>query len=105
MPSISDSKCVLVIGATAGIGRALALAILALPTKPKVIVSGRRKERLDELVQQGDGRIAALQVDISAGKETLKKSERTAEEEMKNHLTTTPTSIDDQPAAQIDKVV
>lgn len=76
MPGINDSKCVLVIGATSGIGRALALAICALPTKPTVIVAGRRKERLDELVVKGqgccDGRIKALQVDISASRDTLK---------------------------------
>ncbi|KAI5122347.1 hypothetical protein M0805_004105 [Coniferiporia weirii] len=76
MPGINDSKCVLVIGATSGIGRALALAICALPTKPTVIVAGRRKERLDELVGKGqgccDGRVKALQVDISASRDTLK---------------------------------
>ena len=72
MPGINDSKCVLVIGATAGIGRALALAIHALPTKPTVIVAGRRKERLDELVQKGDGRIEAVQVDVAASKDELK---------------------------------
>ncbi|KAL5536032.1 hypothetical protein ACEPAF_4126 [Sanghuangporus sanghuang] len=72
MPGINDSKCVLVIGATAGIGRALALAIHALPSKPTVIVTGRRKERLDELVKKGDGRIEAMQVDISSGKDMLK---------------------------------
>ncbi|OCB87119.1 hypothetical protein A7U60_g5854 [Sanghuangporus baumii] len=72
MPGINDSKCVLVIGATAGIGRALALAIHALPSKPTVIVAGRRKERLDELVKKGDGRIEAMQVDISSGKDMLK---------------------------------
>ena len=73
MPSINDSRCILVIGATAGIGRSLALAIYGLPTKPTVIVAGRRRERLDELVKQGDGRIAAMQVDISAGNEALKE--------------------------------
>lgn len=73
MPSINDSKCVLVIGATSGIGRALALAIHALPTKPTVIVGGRRKDRLDELVKNGDGRIDAVQVDVQADRETLKQ--------------------------------
>lgn len=76
MPGINDSKCVLIVGATAGIGRALALAIHALPSKPTVIVAGRRKERLDELVKKGQesdgGRIEAVQVDISAGKDALK---------------------------------
>ncbi|KAL5494703.1 hypothetical protein ACEPAI_164 [Sanghuangporus weigelae] len=72
MPGINDSNCVIVIGATAGIGRALALAIHALPTKPTVIVASRRRERLDELVKKGDGRIEAMQVDISAGRDVLK---------------------------------
>jgi NADP-dependent 3-hydroxy acid dehydrogenase YdfG len=73
MPSINDSKCVLVIGATAGIGRALALAIHKLPTNPVVIVAGRRQERLDELVKQGDGRIHGVQVDVTKPAEELKK--------------------------------
>lgn len=49
MPGIEDAKCVLIIGATSGIGRALALAIHDLPTQPTVIVAGRRMERLEEL--------------------------------------------------------
>ena len=73
MPSINDSKCVLVIGATAGIGRALALAIYKLPTNPTVIVAGRRQDRLDELVKQGDGRIHSLQVDVNKPTEELRK--------------------------------
>lgn len=77
MPGINDSKCVLVIGATAGIGRTLALAIHALPTKPTVIVTGRRKERLAELVKKGEegtgGLLAAIQVDVSAERQTLKE--------------------------------
>lgn len=71
MPGISDAKCVLVIGATAGIGRALALSIHDLPSKPTVIVAGRRQERIDELCQQGD-RIQGLQVDLTSGKVNLK---------------------------------
>lgn len=77
MPGIDDSKCVLVIGATAGIGRALALAIWELPSRPTVIVAGRRKERLDELVKKGqdsgEGRIEAVQVDIAGSRESLQK--------------------------------
>lgn len=77
-PGIDSSKCVLIIGATAGIGRALALAIRALPSKPTVIVAGRRQERLDELVHtandelKGEGRIEGIQVDVSASKAELK---------------------------------
>ncbi|KAH7915912.1 hypothetical protein BJ138DRAFT_1132321 [Hygrophoropsis aurantiaca] len=44
------STYILVIGSTACLGRALALSILDLPSKPTVIVCGRRKERLDELI-------------------------------------------------------
>lgn len=76
MPGINDSKCVLVVGATAGIGRALALAIAALPSKPTVIAAGRRKERLAELVRKGQeaagGCIESIEVDLSAGKDELK---------------------------------
>jgi len=76
MPSITDVKCILVIGSTAGIGRALALNILALPTKPTVIVAGRRQERLDEIVkaENKDGRLCSVRFDVNADRATLKKS-------------------------------
>ncbi len=48
---IDAARCVLVTGATSGIGRALALAIAALPTEPTVIAAGRRPARLAELAQ------------------------------------------------------
>lgn len=67
---IGAAKCVLVVGATAGIGRALALAIHQLPSKPTVIVSGRRQERLDELTRQGE-RVASARVDLTSGRESL----------------------------------
>ena len=70
MPSIDDSKCVLVTGGTSGIGRALALAIAALPSKPCVIVAGRRKERLEELKKAG---LETMEVDIDTDGETLKR--------------------------------
>ncbi|THU94844.1 NAD(P)-binding protein [Dendrothele bispora CBS 962.96] len=70
MPSILDSKCILVTGATAGIGRALALEIAKLPSKPKVIGSGRRQDRLDQLSEAG---IEGMQLDVNADRETLKK--------------------------------
>ncbi|CCL98975.1 uncharacterized protein FIBRA_00983 [Fibroporia radiculosa] len=73
MPGISVSKCVLVVGATSGIGRALALAIHSLPSKPTVVVAGRRQERLDELVQTSD-RLKAFQLDMNSNKEILKSS-------------------------------
>lgn len=71
-PSIDDAKCVLVIGATAGIGRALALAIRDLPSKPTVIVAGRRQHRLDEL-STGNDRVEGIQVDVTAGRPALKE--------------------------------
>lgn len=73
MPTIQDSKCVLVVGATAGIGRALALAIHDLPSKPTVIVSGRRQERLGELAKKSK-RIHGVKIDIDADRETLVKT-------------------------------
>ncbi len=71
MPNITEAKCVLIIGATAGIGRALALAIHDLPTKPTVIVGGRRQERIDELTKSS-GRIKGVQIDVQSGRQVLK---------------------------------
>jgi len=68
--NITEAKCVLVIGATAGIGRALALAIHNLPTEPTVIVAGRRQERIDELTKISD-RIRGVQIDIACGRQAL----------------------------------
>ncbi|TFK89629.1 NAD(P)-binding protein [Polyporus arcularius HHB13444] len=72
MTGIKDVKCVLVIGATAGIGRALALAIHNLDSKPIVVVSGRRQERLDELAKHGE-RIKTARVDINTTHDELKQ--------------------------------
>ena len=72
MTGIKDAKCVLVIGATAGIGRALALAIHDLDSKPIVIVAGRRQERLDELAAKSD-RIKTARVDINTSYDKLKQ--------------------------------
>ncbi|KAG2044206.1 hypothetical protein BDR03DRAFT_849856 [Suillus americanus] len=76
MPSISDCKCVLVIGSTSGIGRALALAILDLPSKPTVVVCGRRKERLEELVatHHATGRLKSVTLDVLSERNALKYS-------------------------------
>ncbi|KAF4622988.1 hypothetical protein D9613_001971 [Agrocybe pediades] len=71
MPSIDDSKCVLITGGTSGIGRALALDIAKLPSHPKVIATGRRKDRLDELSAAG---LQAEYLDLSADTTALKKS-------------------------------
>ena len=53
MPSIDDSQCILITGATSGIGRALGQALVNLPSKPRVIGTGRRQERLEELGKMG----------------------------------------------------
>ena len=77
MPGIADSKAVLVIGATSGIGRALALAIHDLPSKPTVIISGRRADRLDSIVKngdpRGDGRLKSITASIDVDRTSLKQ--------------------------------
>ncbi|KAI6023337.1 NAD(P)-binding protein [Pisolithus marmoratus] len=74
MPNINDVKCILIIGSTSGLGRALALSILDLPSKPTVVVCGRRQERLDELVTShgADGRLRAVKLDVTADRAALK---------------------------------
>ncbi|KAJ7456709.1 hypothetical protein FB451DRAFT_1098973 [Mycena latifolia] len=69
--SIDKAKCVLVIGSTSGIGRALALAISELPSRPTVIAAGRRQDRLNELKEKN---LETLQLDVAADLETLKKT-------------------------------
>ncbi|KAI0673481.1 NAD-P-binding protein [Trametes maxima] len=64
MTGIKDAKCILIIGATSGIGRALALALHDLDSKPTVIVGGRRQERLDEISRHSD-RMKTARVDIN----------------------------------------
>ncbi|KAL0567174.1 hypothetical protein V5O48_014824 [Marasmius crinis-equi] len=71
MPSINDSKCVLVTGATSGIGRALAVAVSKLPSHPKVIGTGRRPDRLKELETVG---VTPLNLELDTDAQTLKKS-------------------------------
>ncbi|TFY61938.1 hypothetical protein EVJ58_g4200 [Rhodofomes roseus] len=71
--TISDCRSVLVIGATAGLGRALALAIHGLPSKPTVIAAGRRQERLDDLAKQGE-RIQTVKFDVNASRDALKSA-------------------------------
>ncbi|KAG7096709.1 hypothetical protein E1B28_004123 [Marasmius oreades] len=65
MSSINDSRCVLVTGATSGIGRALAIAISELPSHPKVIGTGRRPDRLKELETAGL-EVISLDLDVDA---------------------------------------
>ncbi|THH30087.1 hypothetical protein EUX98_g4118 [Antrodiella citrinella] len=70
--NISDAKCILVVGATAGIGRDLAIALHDLPSRPVVVVTGRRQERLDELSSAHE-RVEAVNFDVTAGREELEK--------------------------------
>jgi short-subunit dehydrogenase involved in D-alanine esterification of teichoic acids len=76
MTFTTSAKCVLVIGATSGIGRYLALAIHELPSKPTVIVAGRRQARLDEIIAQGSKagkeNLHAVTVDMTSDLETQK---------------------------------
>ncbi|KAJ7357082.1 hypothetical protein DFH08DRAFT_473503 [Mycena albidolilacea] len=69
--SIDNAKCVLVIGATSGIGRALALAISSLPSHPTVIAAGRRQDRLKELQEKN---LETLQIDVTADLGSLKQT-------------------------------
>ena len=71
MVGIAAAKCILVLGATSGIGRALAVALHALPSNPIVLVGGRRKERLDELCRSGE-RFRAVQIDINRTPDELR---------------------------------
>ena len=72
MPNISVCHQMLVIGATAGLGLALSLANHDLPSSPRVVVAGRRLERLEELATEE--RIDAVQLDVSAPREELVQS-------------------------------
>ncbi|KAK0196333.1 hypothetical protein F5146DRAFT_323277 [Armillaria mellea] len=67
---ISSSKSVLITGATSGIGRGLALAIVELPSKPQVIAAGRRESRLQELANRG---LETVSLDLRNERDALKK--------------------------------
>jgi NAD(P)-dependent dehydrogenase (short-subunit alcohol dehydrogenase family) len=69
MPSLGDCRVVLVIGATSGLGRAMAKAIRDLPSKPSVVAAGRRQDRLKELGQEE--RITPAQLDVALPRDEL----------------------------------
>ncbi|KAF9480052.1 NAD(P)-binding protein [Pholiota conissans] len=70
--SLDDAKCVLITGATSGIGRALALRIAELPSRPTVVAAGRRQDRLDALgAIEG---VEPLYLDVSSDLEALKSA-------------------------------
>ncbi|KAJ7633079.1 hypothetical protein FB45DRAFT_914321 [Roridomyces roridus] len=70
--TIDHAKCVLVIGATSGIGRHLALALANLPSRPTVIAAGRRVERLKEL--ETTNGLKTAQIDVAADGKVLKET-------------------------------
>lgn len=56
-------KKVLIIGATSGIGKALAVKLVENGTQ--IVIAGRRKENLDEFVQQyGSDKVASKVFDV-----------------------------------------
>ena len=68
---VFQPKCVLVTGATSkGIGRSLAHAIYDLPSEPKVIITGRRQDRLDAF-SAGKDRAYGKKFDQMVGREDL----------------------------------
>ncbi|KDR85184.1 hypothetical protein GALMADRAFT_233857 [Galerina marginata CBS 339.88] len=71
MPSIDDSKCIFITGATSGIGRALAFDLAKLPGRPQVIAAGRREDRLEELSKAG---LHAIPLDLGLDAEALKRA-------------------------------
>lgn len=71
-PNISDATCVMVVGATSGIGRDLAIAIHDLPSKPTVIVTGRRQDRLNELSKAHE-RVEGVNFDMTAGRAVMEQ--------------------------------
>lgn len=53
-------KTIAVIGATSGIGKAIAERLPSIPSAPTVIAVGRRQERLDELAKSSNGKIKTI---------------------------------------------
>ena len=64
-------KCVLVTGATSGIGQSLAQAIYRQYPGTKIIATGRRQDRLDQ-ISAGKDRIYGRRLDQNAGQNDLK---------------------------------
>ena len=58
-----EGKTALITGGSEGIGKATAL--MFVKEGATVAVTGRRKEKLDEVVKESGGKILALQGDVS----------------------------------------
>lgn len=70
---VFEPKCILITGATSeGIGKALALALLDLPSKPKIVITGRRQEKLDEICRSSE-RLYGRRLDQTAPRADLQK--------------------------------
>ncbi|EJD35883.1 NAD(P)-binding protein [Auricularia subglabra TFB-10046 SS5] len=63
-----DYKYICVVGATSGIGKALAAALVGIPSQPTVIAVGRRDERLKDLEAKSGGKIKGLVADVGGTK-------------------------------------
>ncbi|KAH7099087.1 NAD(P)-binding protein [Auriculariales sp. MPI-PUGE-AT-0066] len=66
-----DYKTICVVGATSGIGKALAEALVAIPSAPTVIAVGRREDRLKALADSSaaQGKIKPFVADISTSQQ------------------------------------
>ena len=62
-----EGKTALITGGNEGIGKATAL--MFIKEGAQVAITGRRKEKLDEVVQESGGKIVALQGDVSNEKD------------------------------------
>jgi NADP-dependent 3-hydroxy acid dehydrogenase YdfG len=60
-----EYKKIMVVGATSGIGQALAEKMLNEKPESKIIVVGRRKENLDSLAAKYEGRVSVEQFDVT----------------------------------------
>ncbi len=70
LSGLTTRRCILVTGATSGIGRALAIALSGGSSQRRVVAAGRRLSRLEELKTTYEMDIVEL--DLAKEKEALK---------------------------------